>query len=513
MFDLYRCNDLAGNSNLLPISPMSNRQEAWLIPGTWGLYDHGRRLITDSGYFRGPDPELVNGQYSVGRSWPREFLTAPEHEEYYFIGPMHTHYGHFLLSTFSRLWALQNATGRKRKLVAYNVVNPANQGFVVELLKAVGYELADCITFSAPTRFPKIDIPAPCFEESNYVHAAYRELCLKVASALLIRTTPDPKPDPIYLAKYALSGGVAKLDNEEAVALALARRGVEIVFPERLSLAAQVRLFSDRVNIAGLLGSAFHTASFVTARRLMMMAYSNRINSNQIMIDKVMNHDALYLFPRKGVSNRRADEFSIVYSLNDPEGVAESFLRIFDSFMGCPLLERSPELLPDLLAPSVAGTRNIAVGRRTSQSSISSNQSRGMDKAEDSRGAVSGFCTGSFQFHTNASSTPWWEVDLGKTVPVAEVRIFNRMDSCSERAAQFTISFSTDGTTWVEVHRRLDTSPFGGINGRPFSWIPSKFLPARHVRITLLEATFLHLDQVAVYAVEGEVTRSVTLLA
>ena len=54
MFELYRCNDTTGDCGLLPQRPSSNRREAWLVPGTWGLYDQGRQLVPTPPIFADP---------------------------------------------------------------------------------------------------------------------------------------------------------------------------------------------------------------------------------------------------------------------------------------------------------------------------------------------------------------------------------------------------------------------------------------------------------------------------
>lgn len=72
---------------------------------------------------------------------------------------------------------------------------------------------------------------------------------------------------------------------------------------------------------------------------------------------------------------------------------------------------------------------NLARGRPASQSSTSQ-----WSHAEDPQGAVDGAITGGFGFHTNAEANSWWQVDLGTFLPVGEVRVFNRLDCCGERA-------------------------------------------------------------------------------
>ena len=332
MSELRQCDAVIGNAELVERDPGAGWDDAVFIPNVWCLYDHGRRMIVDSAYFRGPDPECIKGRLSLGADWPTRVETAPE-DDYYFLGPVHAHYGHFLLSTFSRLWALRRFGGRRMKLLTYAMPDLAAHPYIDVLLRSVGYSIEDCVTFTQPTLVRSVLVAAPSLEETNFVHQEYARLCQSAAAALLQGTASARTDTPMYLAKYGLKRGVAQLDNEAMVAEALAKRGVDVVFPERLSLPEQIRLFSDRRCIAGLLGSAFHTASFVRERRLMMLAYNRRIYTNQMLVDKAGRHAALYVCPRHGLDARKEDNFHVVYSLRNPEALAEDFLRLFDRFM------------------------------------------------------------------------------------------------------------------------------------------------------------------------------------
>lgn len=332
MPELARCDATIGNAEYVERAPGVAWYDAVFIPNVWSLYDHGRRMITDSAYFRGPGPVCVGGRLEMGEDWPKSIATADE-DDYYYLGPVHAHYGHFLLSTFSRLWALRQFGGRRMKLLTYALPDLEQHPYIDVLLRSVGYSVKDCVTFAKPTLVRSVLVAAPSLEETNFVHEEYSLLCQRAATSLLQGTVQLRSDTPVYLAKYGLKGGVAQLDNEAVVADTLSRHGVDVVFPERLSLPEQIRLFSDRRCVAGLLGSAFHTASFVRERQLMMLAYDRRIYTNQMLVDKAGRHSGLYVYPRRGLDERKAENFHAIYSLRNPEAVAEDFLRLFDRFM------------------------------------------------------------------------------------------------------------------------------------------------------------------------------------
>lgn len=140
---------------------------------------------------------------------------------------------------------------------------------------------------------------------------------------------------------------------------------------------------------------------------------------------------------------------------------------------------------------------NLALHCPALQSSVSE-WSHG-DAAADATRATNGIISSRPHCHTTFEDAPWWQVDLGAVVPVAEVRIFNRLDSGQDRLSRFTLSVSPDGTLWRVVQRRDDDRIVGGADGQPHIWHPALPVPARFVRIQLLGRNFLTLDQVEVY--------------
>ncbi len=149
--------------------------------------------------------------------------------------------------------------------------------------------------------------------------------------------------------------------------------------------------------------------------------------------------------------------------------------------------------------PPPEGMTNLARGRTTDQSSIS-RWSRGT-AAEDSAGAVSGVLTGGFGFHTGKEDRPWWSIDFGEDVVVRLVRIFNRMGEVkfSDRCIEFAIEVADEASDWREVFRKVDRKAFGGADGRPFVWSPDAGVPARRLRIRLLDRGSLCYDQIEIF--------------
>jgi hypothetical protein len=144
------------------------------------------------------------------------------------------------------------------------------------------------------------------------------------------------------------------------------------------------------------------------------------------------------------------------------------------------------------LIPSPSGS-NLALNKPAEQSSYSK-----WSKPIDARGAVNGCKTGRFGFHTSKEINPWWQVDLEAVCRISEIRIYNRMDACSDRIRTLKILISLDGRKWQQVYTNDRNNIFGGIDGNPLI-VSIAAKKARYIRLQLNEENVLHLDEVEVY--------------
>ncbi len=153
----------------------------------------------------------------------------------------------------------------------------------------------------------------------------------------------------------------------------------------------------------------------------------------------------------------------------------------------------TPSPTPQGNYPPAAGgsCTNLARGKQASQSSTSQ-----WSNANDAQGAVDGIINGSYAFHTNNERNPWWQVDLGDRAELTEVRIFNRLDCCAERARTVQVLLSDDARNWRTVYRHSGGA-FGGKDGKPLV-VNLGGESARYLRLQLNELNWFHLDEVEV---------------
>ena len=148
----------------------------------------------------------------------------------------------------------------------------------------------------------------------------------------------------------------------------------------------------------------------------------------------------------------------------------------------------------DLPDPS----ENIAHGKPATQSSVSP-YSRNTTPRDDAAGAVNGFVTGTYGFHTSHDDPPWWMVDLEDIYVIDIIWIYNRLDVPSA-LDHIRILLSADGVEWTPALDHISDGNIGGAWGVPLIVdFDGGSIATRFVRVELGHDGYLHLDQVKIF--------------
>ena len=118
---------------------------------------------------------------------------------------------------------------------------------------------------------------------------------------------------------------------------------------------------------------------------------------------------------------------------------------------------------------------------------------------EDAAGAVDGIKNGLWGFHTAQQKDPWWQVDLGQSVPLDRVLLYNRCDGgFAARNARVKVLASADGKEFRQVYQH-DGTVFHGFTDQKPLVVKLKGLQAQFLRLALDGTSYFHLDEVEVY--------------
>jgi capsular polysaccharide biosynthesis protein len=476
----------------------------------WSLYDGSRRMIVDSGYFRGLSRLASVGGPMFAEHQPMRVADVLPDDNYFWLGPCHQHFGHFLISTLGRLWALDQGSAQQYKFLYTGGLSAEKiyeHDFMREIFNALGIEISRMVHVTGPVRIPRVTIAATSFTENNSVHSSYIDLLKRIAGRLDIHPNSSSKSTgSVYVSKQKVSRGVRTVVNEADLTKLLIKRGLEVVCPETLPFQDQLRFWAKNRNYIGFSGSSFHMAGFFPGKNLCTISHDKFASSNQALIDVACGNNHLYLHGGPDIVQLgQTEHFSDALAIVSPELMANDIMSVIEGFetSSCP---RGQHFSAE---PRSADTRaiidetfgfNLARTGIASQSSvyeINENWSRTAD------GLINGKLTGHYQCHTQSELYPWWQIDLKQPSLVFEVRVFNRCDQVivQERLLGFRILVSGDGSSWTEAYQHDGSGSIGGLIGTPFRWLSETDLVTRFVRIQLSTSTFLHLDQVEVFGV------------
>lgn len=189
--------------------------------------------------------------------WSRTILLSPQppadeivphlDEEVIFAGYISHHYGHFLLESLSRLWAYKNSPLR--------IVWAGGQYFEPwspEIFLMLGIDPDRHLILREPLRFSKIWVPTPGYIIPRMFHHHQKDA---LATVECVKGT-----EKVYLSRHTFHSPIYNVGGEDRLEERLRSYGWRIVHPETLPVADQVRLFATSRAIAGIEGSALHTA-------------------------------------------------------------------------------------------------------------------------------------------------------------------------------------------------------------------------------------------------------------
>ncbi|MBM4000798.1 MAG: hypothetical protein FJ297_14880 [Planctomycetes bacterium] len=128
----------------------------------------------------------------------------------------------------------------------------------------------------------------------------------------------------------------------------------------------------------------------------------------------------------------------------------------------------------------------------------------GVSAEQDAAGGCDGVKDGKWGFHTEFEAQPWWQVDLGESVRLDRVVLYNRCDNgMGQRNARILVLTSQDGTRFETSYQHDGTDFQGHLDGKPCV-APMRGRTARFVRLQLPDTNYLHLDEVEIHAVGGD---------
>ena len=240
-------------------------------------------LLSDRSYC-----DLSRGWIRAGKAMPEPKLSADEPivdlpGRHLFAGHFRGHFGHFLVESTARLWALDHAKDRYDSILYLpyrgetNAITRAIEG-LSGFFRLMGID-TPVKTHATTLRVEDLHVPELGFgwQERYAGSPAYRRFMQDRLNAAV----PAEGSDKLYISRARLNPTRGGVLCETAIEENLSRLGYEIFHPERHPLEVQIARYKAAKEVIALDGSALHLAAYVLPRgaKVAMILRRSRANA------------------------------------------------------------------------------------------------------------------------------------------------------------------------------------------------------------------------------------------
>lgn len=182
-----------------------------------------------------------------------------------FAGPFRAHFGHFLLESTARLWALDHLSGPVESVIylPFRGETAAISRVIKEydgVFRLLGIDLP-VRTYPSTLRVERLIVPELGFGwNARYAGSpAYRSF---MQGRLCAAAAPDGG-DKLYISRAQLNAQRGGILGERVIEAHMARAGYEVFYPEKHPVAVQIARYRAARQIVALDGSALHLVAYV----------------------------------------------------------------------------------------------------------------------------------------------------------------------------------------------------------------------------------------------------------
>lgn len=215
-----------------------------------------------------------------------------------FVGAIWPHYGHFITDGMSKLWGVDRVAGLPLLMQARPPVRAHGCAFIDEVLTRLELAERGIMMPTRPTLFRKVLAAKAAFQHTFRLYDCHQDPHLKVTESILAEDCGSAEgPEKVYFTRSKLKAHERKAAEEYEIENRLRDAGFDVVAPERVPFADQVRLFNSAKWVVGMIGSAFHTCLFAhpNPERSLFLLCWDKINPRYLMIDEMTAQRSYYL--------------------------------------------------------------------------------------------------------------------------------------------------------------------------------------------------------------------------
>lgn len=207
-------------------------------------------------------------------------------EDVIFLGPLHRHYGHFILESVARLWPLMDGRYADMKCV---YISDEGEDRFIEFFDLFGLHADRRTRISEPTKFRSVIVPEQSIRLHDFYHLDYKRTIDRIAKTI----SPIPN-QRVYFSKKARKNDRAI--GEAAIERILSKNGFSIYYPELMSIHETLAVLQGCETFVATSGTNIHNSVFTKdGTDCICLNRSEHFHPIQIMIDRMKNLNVTYV--------------------------------------------------------------------------------------------------------------------------------------------------------------------------------------------------------------------------
>jgi hypothetical protein len=256
------------------------------------LYDQSYERIDESCILKGTGDILANVDPATITLEPRQ-VAAYEGSAVY-LGFISRHYGHFLIESLARAWAIIGDRFRDLPILVHAKDESIFEiPYIKRVFETLGVSSSRLLLFDRPTQLHQVFVPNPSVQVNSHIHESFKETLHHIARAAVPNALPRTD-QPLYVSRTLLKDIRRTHSGESELEEFIRNKGGRIFHPQLHSIDEQIEAFNRHNLIIGVNGSAMHNLAFALSPVRSIQLAGKRVLPTYFLIDACLGIQATY---------------------------------------------------------------------------------------------------------------------------------------------------------------------------------------------------------------------------
>ena len=208
-----------------------------------------------------------------------------------YIGVLYNCWGHALTDNIKKIWAIGEGKYANLTMCYTTIDNEPLSIQAIELFHLAGVNIESAIHIKQPTIVQRLLIPdnSFCFNSPN---VRYLETINNIKS----RIVSSKKYAKIYLSRTKWQNSSKRDNGEKSLEAIFKSKGYEIVYPEKLSVEEQIKIYSTCSEMVATEGSTALNSIFLQeGAKLVVLKKADYVNKYQNVVNRLFDLNVTYI--------------------------------------------------------------------------------------------------------------------------------------------------------------------------------------------------------------------------